>query len=245
MKIRRLFAVGLSAVLAMSTFGYNSWAADKNEKNTSAGSATEYAGGYIASDLDNNVPEYYSDIAMFADNIIPSSFPENMTEFKSKYPSLRNQNPYGTCWAFSSMGLAEFDLINDGSKDSSVDLSELQLAYFTYNSVVDPLGGTSGDYDIYHNENATENYLNAGGNYTYAIRRLSQWVGAVNESNAPYSEAGDSVTNGIDASHAYGDNVAHLQNAYRINIKTQPDEVKKAIMEHGAVGVMYTHYYAG
>ena len=149
MKIRRLFAVGLSAVLAMSIFGYNSWAADKNGKDVPAGSTGAYAGGYIASDLDNNVPEYYSDIAMFADNTIPSVFPENtITDIKAKYPALRNQNPYGTCWAFSSMGLAEFDLINDKSNDSSVDLSELQLAYFTYNSVVDPLGGTKGDYDI-------------------------------------------------------------------------------------------------
>ena len=190
----------------MSTFGYNSWAADKNEKNTSASSATEYAGGYITSELDNNVPEYYSDIAMFADNIIPAAFPEDMTEFKNKYPSLRNQDPYGTCWAFSSMGLAEFDLINDGSKDSSVDLSELQLAYFTYNSVVDPLGGTSGDYAKYYNENASVSYLNNGGNYEYAIRRFSQWVGAVNESDVPYNEADDSVTNGIisngDGGHA-------------------------------------------
>lgn len=245
MKIKKAFAVGLSAVLAMSTFGYNSWAADKNGKNAPSESTAMYTGGYIASDLDNNVPEYYSDIAMLADDIIPSTYPENMDEFKKKYPSLRNQNPYGTCWAFSSMGLAEFDLINDGTKDSSVDLSELQLAYFTYNSVVDPLGGTDGDNAIYHNENATYDYLNAGGNYEYAIRRLSQWVGAVNETTVPYGNAANSITNGIDSLYAYGNNVAHLQNAYRINIKTQPDKVKEEIMKHGAVGVMYTHYQNG
>ena len=36
-----------------------------------------------------------------------------------------------------------------------------------------------------------------------------------------------------------------LQNAYRINVKEQPDVVKQQIMEHGAVGASYTHYYAG
>lgn len=39
--------------------------------------------------------------------------------------------------------------------------------------------------------------------------------------------------------------MAHLQNAYRINVKEQPDVVKQQIMEHGAVGASYTHYYAG
>jgi len=28
----------------------------------------------------------------------------------------------GTCWAFSSLGLAEFDLINDGAVDKNIDL---------------------------------------------------------------------------------------------------------------------------
>ena len=61
-------------------------------------------------------------------------------------PANRNQNPYGTCWAFSSVGLAEFDLIHDGEADKTIDLSELSLAYFNYHTVVDPLGGTEGDY---------------------------------------------------------------------------------------------------
>ena len=84
----------------------------------------------------------------------------------------------------ASTGLAEFDLINDslagrGSFDRSLDLSELQLAYFTYNSVVDPLGGTEGDYTKYYNENASVSYLNYGGNYAMAARRLAQWCGAL------------------------------------------------------------------
>ena len=99
-------------------------------------------GGYIESELDYNTPVYSSDTDTYAD--IPSSFSDDMEKFNSIYPGVRNQDPYGTCWAFSSMGLAEFDLINDslnGEFDKNTDLSELQLAYFTYNSVEDPLGG--------------------------------------------------------------------------------------------------------
>ncbi len=244
MRIKKLLAVALSAVLAVSTFGYTSWAADKDGKNSSP-KGFEFVPGYVASELDNNTPEYYSDIAVFADNRIPSSYPDNMEEFKSKYPKLRNQNPYGTCWAFSSIGLAEFDLINDGVVKSDVDLSELQLAYFTYNSVVDPLGGTKGDYAKYNNDVASATYLDVGGNYEMSLRRLSQWVGTVNESVVPYSKAEESISNGIDSSYAYGYDTAHLKNAYRINIKTQPDAVKEHIMEHGAVGIMYSHNDAG
>ena len=105
MRIKKLLAVALSAVLAVSTFGYTSWAADKDGKNSSP-KGFEFVPGYVASELDNNTPEYYSDIAVFADNRIPSSYPDNMEEFKSKYPKLRDQGRYGTCWAFSSIGIS-------------------------------------------------------------------------------------------------------------------------------------------
>lgn len=133
-------------------------------------------GTYIESDLDQNTPVYEPGIATYA--VLPFSFPDEMDKFYATYPSNRNQNPYGTCWAVSSIGLAEFDLINDslagrGDFDNSLDLSELQLAYFTYNSVLDPLGGTEGDYTKYYNENASVSYLNYGGNYAMAARRLA------------------------------------------------------------------------
>lgn len=71
----------------------------------------------------------------------------------------------------------ESDLITKGQRDSSVDLSELQLIHFTYNSVTDSLSGTKGDYSKYYNDNASDSYLNKGGNYEMAVRRLSQWSG--------------------------------------------------------------------
>lgn len=200
--------------------------------------------GYIASDLDRNAPEDESGIALYSE--IPASYPDNGVQtLEDEYPALRDQNPYGTCWAFSTMGLAEFDLINDGIFDKNIDLSELQLAYFTNNSVVDPLGGTQGDYTRYYDNIASENFLNHGGNYELAMRRLSQWSGAASESDVPYTDADAVLKNGLDDSYAYSRDVAHLENVYRINIKSQPDDVKQQIMEHGAVGVLYTHYYSG
>lgn len=112
-------------------------------------------------------------------NRVPASYPADLNAYYNEFPDIRNQNPYGTCWAFSSLGLAEYDLIMDGVADKNINLSELQLAYFTYNFVIDPLGGTEGDTAKYYNENAPYSYLNYGGNYLMASRRLGQWIGAV------------------------------------------------------------------
>lgn len=196
-------------------------------------------GGYIPSSADYNVPVYDSGISTYSN--LPVSYPGDMTSFYNKYPGNRNQNPYGTCWVFSSIGLAEFDLINDGYFDKSIDLSELQLAYFTFNSVKDPLGGTEGDHAKYYNENTTTSYLNYGGNYEMAARRLSQWVGSTSEADVPYKGAAGTLANGLNENYAYNHDVAHLRNAYIINLKSNVDAVKQNIMEHGAVGTMYYH----
>ena len=203
-------------------------------------------GGYIKSDLDWNTPvvsdnDDSMNRARAAVSDIPAAFPSDMNAFYAKYPGNRNQNPYGTCWAFSSIGLAEFDLINDGAFTAKNDLSELHLAYFTFNSVTDPLGGTAGDYTKYYNENGSYTYLNYGGNYEMASRRLAQWVGTVNESDVPYSKSSESVKTGIDEKYAYNYDNAHLHDAYTINIKQNAADVKKQIMEHGAAGIMYSH----
>lgn len=201
-------------------------------------------GDYIKSNLDYNTPVYTSDTETYSN--VPSTYPDEMNNLYDSYPSTRNQNPYGTCWAFSSIGLAEFDLINDsikgnGTVDSSIDLSELQLAYFTYNSVLDPLGGTEGDSAKYYNENATESYLNYGGNYEIASRRLAQWCGPVKELLVPYDQAVSTISQELDDTYAFDQDEAHLQNAYLINVKENASDVKSQIMDHGAAGVMYYH----
>ena len=192
-------------------------------------------GDYIESNLDYNTPVYIPGYEIYSE--LPTAFPDNL----DAYPSARNQNPYGTCWAFASLGLAEFDLINDGSANGSIDLSELQLAYFTFNSVIDPLGGTEGDTAKYYNENAQNTYLNYGGNYAMASRRLAQWYGPVDEKKVPYGQAVSTISGGLDESYAYDQTMAHLENAYMINIKKNPGDVKRQIMEHGAAGIMYYH----
>ncbi len=195
----------------------------------------KFTGGYIESEEDYNTPVYEPEFELYANEDLTSYIPD-----LSKYPDSRNQNPYGTCWAFTSIGLAEFDLINDGYTDKNIDLSELQLAYFTYNFVTDPLGGTAGDTSSY---NKTENYgyLNKGGNLMYSSRRLMQWISPTSEESVPYSNAASTVTDGLGSSYAYNKTNYHLSNVYLINIKENTNELKQQILQHGAAGVAYYH----
>ena len=255
MRKQRFLAVLLSAALAFTPV--IDVMAEENAAQTEEGSSTgktEESGevdqtevgeennepqnyGAIISDISNNVPVYESDVEAYTE--LPASYQLD----KEKYPDVRNQGSYGTCWAFAALGLSEFDLVNKGLADKNIDLSELQLAYFVYNSAVDPLGGTEGDQSKYYNDSTSYSYLNRGGMYEYAVRRLSQWSGAVNESDVPYNteNINNVLSNGLTDEYAYGKDVAHLENAYVMSLKNNSDDVKRAIMDKGAVGVQYYH----
>ncbi|MBO4617603.1 MAG: InlB B-repeat-containing protein [Lachnospiraceae bacterium] len=145
--------------------------------------------------------------------------------------SLRNQNPYGTCWAFASTALAE--LYMNKHYGLTPDYSELHLAYFCYRPVIDPLGGLDGDIS-----DSSWNFLNGGGNAEFAGFTFASWRGVATEKNVPYSRASDAKNNGIDADFAYDDAI-HLRNFYEINIHKNPEIVKKLVKENGGVAISY------
>lgn len=192
-------------------------------------------GGYLETEEDSDASVAEDSTELYRSASLPASYQSDVASLRENYPLARAQGNYGTCWAFAALGMMEFNLVNQGLADSSIDLSELQLSYFTYNFVTDPLNGTEGDVSNY---GGTPNYLARGGNYGYAARRLAQWIGAASESSADYSWAEDTVDNGLDSSLAYESDAAHLQNYFKINVKEQPEAVKKAVQEYGAAGIM-------
>lgn len=171
-------------------------------------------------------------------------------------PALKSQLPYGTCWAFSSIALAEINLIKKGYELPDVDMSELQLAYFTYNSVTDPLGGTKGDSN---SQTSSYDILDAGGNLLFSGNVLASWMGAVSESLVPYSRASEFKNNRatLDDEYAYLYDKVHLTDICTTNISLlsnnegdyvsdslineRIEAVKKLIYDNGAVGVSYKH----
>lgn len=246
MKKRRYIAVLLSLLISAQTvvscYGEEADKTDditiaENDENKDVENVESRNYGALQSDIADNVPYYESEVEAYSD------LPESYQLDKTQYPDVRDQGSYGTCWAFAALGLSEYDLINKGLADKNIDLSELQLAYYTYNSVLDPLGGTKGDQSKYYNGSTSYSYLNRGGMYEYAVRRLSQWSGAVNENDVPYNvqNINNVLNQGLSDEYAYSKDIAHLENAYVMSLKNNTDGVKRAIMNNGAVGIQYYH----
>ena len=155
-----------------------------------------------------------------------------------KLPAVRDQGTYGVCWSFSTISLIETNLIKKNLASSDIDLSELHLVNYTYNCVNDPLGGLEGDVNKF--DTSYGSVMQYGGNVEMAANSLLDWEGAVNEDVVPYTiDYIRKVENEqLDDSLAYGKDVAHVQNFYRVNI-TSRDDVKKAVMDYGAVSISY------
>lgn len=171
------------------------------------------------------------------------------TEIPSVYDSrtyghvteVKNQGNYGTCWAFAAISCAESDAIIDGRADIDVDYSELQMAYYTYNKVADPLGGTAGDQVLL----GEDDFLDIGGNLYYSTMSLASWVAPVDEELMDYSTAStyeNSAT--VDDTYAYNYTECHLQNAYWIPM-SDTDSIKAMIKLYGCVdsSLLYSSYY--
>ena len=201
----------------------------------------EIESGLIDSDEE---PEYPDDLAKAQDSAFPYAYTETSSirdYFSSKYPPARNQNPYGSCWAHSAMGLAEFYMINHGMADTSVDYSELHLVNYDYVQGTPSIAGYTGDTVEYDpakdssNQGSKRNILNAGGNLEWAAQTLMRQRGVCLESDVPYSDCATVIANGIDPSLERKDAV-YLKNAKEISFKN-PELIKECIVDNGIVGV--------
>ena len=148
---------------------------------------------------------------------------------------VKNQHPYGTCWAFSAINSMEASALKQGILDqNNADLSELHSIYYTYFPVTDRLGGTTGDSTEYL-LGGTE-YLFRGGNVNYFYHRLANWQGAAPEAAAPYDKAGEPLPDTVES--AYGQNVVHLKGAYGYHV-SDTASIKQAVMDYGAACISY------
>ena len=201
--------------------------------------AVKVVGDYISTEADYNVPtvEYYSAQAFddYPDlnGAIPSAYMNSLEQVTAAYPSTRAQSPYGLCWAFASTANAELSMIRQGYASKSVDYSEMQLAYYSRHLATDPMDGNKEDKVWTPSGNWKSGY-----NAAYVGRMMSQWVGVVNESTMPYSNMGSYATLNDDI-YAYKQTQAILTDYRIINLRTNPELVKAAVMENGGVAVSY------
>lgn len=179
---------------------------------------------------------------------LPSKYPTNSTYSNpiqyayAYYPPTRKQTPYGTCWAHAATACAEIDLAkNNGT--GKIDLSELQLAYFHYNT-----GGLLPglDGDLTNIPSGGRHYLDVGGNIYYSAQTLAQWKTYTYESTLPYGNVIPNKNYYVGGHlNGYHDG-AQFRGIRYLKIKENPDSVKQAIQSYGAVYISYysdSRYY--
>ena len=118
MRIKKLLAVVLGTVLAISSFSYTSWAAG-DDNNSSSVEKFQFVPGYVASELDGNTPVYedYGMARMLSE--LPASYPSSVEDIKSnectrvkhwcddcKYEDLSSQ--YEPCKTCISEGMTKY-----------------------------------------------------------------------------------------------------------------------------------------
>lgn len=190
------------------------------EGNQEDSTKQEFYGGYI--DIDDPLEFDVNSNASLAKEVLPASYDGRSN---GRISSVKNQNPYGTCWAFSVMAAAETQLLMETNKE--YDFSELQLIYFAFHHSDDVLGLLKGD------STTSSNYLGEGSTNLSTIFALSSWVGVGMEEDLPYSRIGDSSLTDIDAALAYKDTL-HIDQAVGVGMKYN-NNVKSLIMQYGAV----------
>ena len=150
--------------------------------------------------------------------------------FTDSYPSIRNQNPYGTCWGFAPTSLAELSVLNNDG--TLLDLSELHSIYFAYHYT-----SADGKDGVKYLPTAGYNYLSMGGDPSFIYHAYANWVGVADEKTAPYSGAAATLESGLSNDIAMNDS-AHLRNFYIVN-KADRKYIKQLIKEYGGVGMSY------
>lgn len=176
-----------------------------------------------------NIPESERGAAPRARMALPSAYDSRNNGYIT---SVKDQNPWGACWAFAFQGTLEASLIKDGWSASGLDLSEQHLGYFTYYRAADLFGNTAGDQvQIYLRQNVDKGYLDFGGNAQWAVMAMSSWTGAADESVSVYPKNTASIRP-LNNAIAYQDKV-HLQNARWVGTKDRTT-VKQWILNYGA-----------
>lgn len=154
--------------------------------------------------------------------VLPSKY--NLAD-ENLVTKVKNQNPYGTCWAFSAISSLESSLVKSGNADSSVDLSEKHLIWFNYNGA-----DNSEDKSLYA---GNDTYSSAGyspfllgGSMYMASSTLMRRYGAADESKAPYEFSSGTE---LDSSLKYASDI------YLKNTTFLPETVSFTTDDYGNV----------
>lgn len=197
--------------------------------------------GYIGEGYELEWPDPEENASDWGQASLPSSYDMRTKAYGSKI-AIKNQSETGLCWAFAATTAAEINYYHKyGANAAAKTFSPLQIGYFTYNHVSDPLGLTTGDRNI---PASGKDYKSVGGGNAIVMHTLSGGVGFVPESKMPFSNRNQSSYN---SNLAYNSNDMIVKNVYQLNYKDR-NAVKQAVVNYGSVvsniymGNPYTNY---
>ena len=206
--------------------------------------ASAVSKAYQRGDLETYYRYKYRDAAdpMSAEkDTLPSSYDSRN---QNLITSVKNQNPYGSCWAHAAMACVESYMIKyevpvgtGAAATTSLNLSETQHCFFNYSSAYDAEGLLTGDKSTL---TSGDSCLDAGGNGEMSAYTLMRWTGSASESVSAlaYGKASTVARSGLNSQYAYASDVSHVQNSVWIP-GSNVEDVKRAIMEYGAGNISY------
>ena len=244
LNFKKLTATVLASMMALSTFPAAAFAASNDKTQGCSQDDTRF--GYIHADIPTNYPGRYNltNAYLNGETDTKDALPAKYDGRTQGYlPPVRNQNPYGTCWAFAATASVESYMIKNGIINSetkqpastSINLSESHLAWFNYTKAYDKLGMLTGD----STSPVGSNFLNLGGNSYMASFTLMRWSGPGSESVSALKYS-NITSSGLSSEYAYQYDVAHVSDAEWVSLKNR-DAVKRGIMKYGAGSISYYH----
>ena len=142
--------------------------------------------------------EQYGNRAVSVNEVDLSEIPEYYLPSLGDSTVIKDQNPFGTCWAFSGISSVESNLLRKRHNDfnnpaaykldftkasNEIDLSELYLAYENCEPI--PSGSQAGE-GIASMSNDINNHFAVGGFASSLQAIFSAWDGPVTEEQEPY-----------------------------------------------------------
>jgi len=173
--------------------------------------------------------------AYYSDWPLTSAMPKFDLRSDGDAPAVRNQGPYGNCWAFAATASAMSGLSR--LENDATALSPTHLAYSVYNE----MGITNWKSDT--GDTVATHPLNDGGNDLLASAAWAKQYGAQTETAYPYSQAATVLRLDQVRTSAF-----HQRDAWALprgfNSQGQLDEnnivaIKTAVYNFGALSVSY------